>query len=322
MAPPNRGTSRTSTSYDELPYDDHVFAYAQPANLATVAALHGLDRRRWIAAACWNRLRRRGQLLPMATPARRPSSSAWICRRGRSPPARKRSPRLGLTNVALNARNILDPTDDLGHVRLHHLPRRLFVGAAAGRRTHPATSSADTSPPAASPTSVTTPIPAGTCGAWPATAWLSRRRRRRRPGRPGRPGAGPSSISSSTPCRRRTRPMPAIFRRETERICARRGLATSITSTSKRTTGRSISTSSPPTPPERVAIPGRGVAAAVARQIKPGVIETLAGIGRRPIRLEQYLDFLRCRVFRRSLLCHAAARPDRVHAQSGSPSLR
>src|SRR5207237_7810850 len=31
------------TSYDELPYDDHVFGYTQPAHLAAVATLNGLD---------------------------------------------------------------------------------------------------------------------------------------------------------------------------------------------------------------------------------------------------------------------------------------
>jgi hypothetical protein len=44
--------------------------------------------------------------------------------------------------------------------------------------------------------------------------------------------------------------------------------------------------------------------------IKPGVVEALAAAAGDRIRMEQYLDFLRCRVFRCSLVCHAAARPD------------
>ena len=104
-----------ATSYDELPYDDHVFAYTQPANLATVAALHGLDppaldhcRVLDIGFAAGS------NLLPMASAYPAPSSSAWTCRHARLPPATKPSPDSALTNVSLQARDILAPTDDLG----------------------------------------------------------------------------------------------------------------------------------------------------------------------------------------------------------------
>src|SRR5581483_6554185 len=49
--------------------------------------------------------------------------------------------------------------------------------------------------------------------------------------------------------------------------------------------------------------------------LEPGVLDRLTAeaAGDR-LRLEQYLDFVRCRTFRRSVLCHAAARPDRAVA--------
>ena len=42
--------------------------------------------------------------------------------------------------------------------------------------------------------------------------------------------------------------------------------------------------------------------------IKPAVLEALTAIGDR-LRTEQYLDFLRCRIFRRTLLCRAGQSP-------------
>jgi SAM-dependent methyltransferase len=103
------------TSYDELPYDDHVFAYTQPANLATVAALNGLeppplDRCRVLDIGC----AAGANLLPMAI-AKPASEFVGLDLSPRQIAAGKDTvARLGLTNVALHARNLLDPTDDLG----------------------------------------------------------------------------------------------------------------------------------------------------------------------------------------------------------------
>src|SRR4051794_32917337 len=104
-----------ATTYDELPYDDHVFAYTHPATLATVAALHGLDppqvdRCRVLDLGC----AAGANLLPAALAL--PGSefvgvdlSPVQVDRGRAAVAE-----LGLANVALHARDVLESTDDLG----------------------------------------------------------------------------------------------------------------------------------------------------------------------------------------------------------------
>jgi methyltransferase-like protein/SAM-dependent methyltransferase len=60
---------------------------------------------------------------------------------------------------------------------------------------------------------------------------------------------------------------------------------------------------------------------ALPSHIKPEVVNALAAASPDRIRLEQHLDFLRCRIFRRSLLCHAAARPDFNGAAGRVPAL-
>jgi methyltransferase-like protein len=55
--------------------------------------------------------------------------------------------------------------------------------------------------------------------------------------------------------------------------------------------------------------------------IKPEVLQALAAASDDRLRLEQYLDYLRCRVFRRSVLCHAAAKPDFEGAAQRVPRL-
>src|SRR3954454_103006 len=101
-----------ATTYDELPYDDHVFAATHPATLATVAALHGLDpppvdRCRVLDLGC----AAGSNLWPMALAL--PGSefvgvdlSPVQIARGREVAAD-----LVLANVALHARDVLAPTD-------------------------------------------------------------------------------------------------------------------------------------------------------------------------------------------------------------------
>jgi SAM-dependent methyltransferase/methyltransferase-like protein len=103
------------TTYDEVQYGDLVFAHTHPANLATVAVLHGLDpppvgRCRVLDLGC----AAGANLWPMALAF--PESefvgvdlSPKQIGRGRETAAA-----LGLTNLTLHARNILDATDDFG----------------------------------------------------------------------------------------------------------------------------------------------------------------------------------------------------------------
>ena len=53
----------------------------------------------------------------------------------------------GLTNVSLRHASILDVDETYGHVRLHHLPRRLLVGAGRASATRSSTSARSTSRP-------------------------------------------------------------------------------------------------------------------------------------------------------------------------------
>src|SRR5262245_10972173 len=104
-----------TTSYDELPYADHVFALAQPANLATVAILNGLeppplDRCRVLDVGCAAGF----NLLPMGP--ERPGSR--LVGPAQSPrqiaPGRENVPPPRPQDRAPHVPNLPDPADGLG----------------------------------------------------------------------------------------------------------------------------------------------------------------------------------------------------------------
>ena len=124
------GPPPANNSYDEVPYESHPFAQTHPNRLATVATLFGLRPAAAALPRARTRLRRRRQPHPDGRrPARQRSSSASTSPPGRSTTASSWSTQLGLKNVELRHASILDVDDSLRHVRLHHLPRRLLVGA-------------------------------------------------------------------------------------------------------------------------------------------------------------------------------------------------
>jgi SAM-dependent methyltransferase/methyltransferase-like protein len=299
------------TSYDELQYDDIVFGHSQPDNLATVAALHGLeppppDRCRALDIGC----AAGANIFPMAfaSPGGRfvgiDLSTAQIAR------GREMVTRLGLTNVTLDVRNILDPTDDLGTFdyivchgvyswvppavqgRILDLIRRQLAPAGiayVSYNTYPgwhlrgmardlmAFHAAGLDAPPAVKTAEARAFLDFLVDALPEkdTSYASNLRREADYLRP-----RADSYVYHEYLEADNRP---VYFHQFAAHAAAYGLQFLAEATAQP-------------------LPG---------QLKPGVLDTLAEFAGDPIRLEQYRDFLRCRVFRRSLLCHAAARPTR-----------
>jgi methyltransferase-like protein/cyclopropane fatty-acyl-phospholipid synthase-like methyltransferase len=108
--------SETSvTSYDEIPYSTTPFYYSHPDRLASTALLFGLapppvDRCRVLELGCG----RGGNLIPMAQGLPRSRFVGIDLSQGQTASAQAVVNQLGLTNIELVARSILDVGDDLG----------------------------------------------------------------------------------------------------------------------------------------------------------------------------------------------------------------
>ena len=127
-----------ASSYEELPYTRNPFHTTHPDCLATVAFLHGLEppsstRCRVLELGCASG----GNLIPMA--AGLPDST--FVGIDLSPRQISQGQELidavGLKNIELRPLSIMDVERRLRLVRLHSLPRCLFVGAGRGTGSHP-----------------------------------------------------------------------------------------------------------------------------------------------------------------------------------------
>ena len=167
-APQTVATAANPNSYDEVPYESHPFAQTHPSRLFTVGTLFGL-RPTPVAAVprAGTRLRRRRQPDPDGRHASRTAEFVGVDLSARQiddgAAARRRE--LGLKNVEPAARQHPRRGRRLRQVRLHHLPRRLLVGADARAGEDPRDLREAAARRTASPTSATTRTPAGTCAA-------------------------------------------------------------------------------------------------------------------------------------------------------------
>src|SRR5262249_27477506 len=103
------------TSYDEVPYDSYPFAQTHPDRLATVATLLGLrpapvDRCRVLELGCASG----GNLLPMAVTLPDSTFVGLDLSARQLADGQKVVDQLGLKNVTLLHRSILDVTPDFG----------------------------------------------------------------------------------------------------------------------------------------------------------------------------------------------------------------
>jgi SAM-dependent methyltransferase len=310
-----------ATSYDELPYDDHVFGYSQPANLATVAALHGLDpppldRCRVLDLGCATG----ANLLPMAV-ARPGAELVGVDLSPRQiAQGRETVARLGLTNVTLHARSVLDPTDDLGrfdfivcHGVYSWVPPAVQEGLLSVIHRH------------LSPAGLAY-ISYNTYPGWHFRGMARDALRFHASGVSGGPAERTAQAKAFLDFLVDALPeqdtaYANILRREAAHL---RDLPDSYVfheylETDNRPVyfhefaahaaghGLQYLAEASPQP-----LPGN---------LTPGTLEALAGLGADRLRMEQYLDFIRCRVFRRSVLCHAAVRPERDGMVDRIPSL-
>ncbi len=301
-----------TTAYDELPYADNVFGYAQPATLATVAALHGLDpppldRCRFLDLGC----AAGANLLPMAI-AWPGAECVGVDLSPRQVAAgRQTVARLGLTNVTLHARNLLEPTDDLGAfdyivchgvyswvpppvqdrilevIRRHLTPHGI---AYVSYNTYPGwhlrgivrdalafhVSGAEGGPAEKTTAAREFLNFLSDAVAEHESAYATILKREAEQLRP-----TPDSYVYHEHLESDNRP---VYFHQFAAHAAKNGL-------------QYLAEATP------IPLPGN---------LKPGVFDALKAAAGDFIRLEQYLDFLRCRIFRRSVLCHAAARPERT----------
>jgi SAM-dependent methyltransferase len=296
------------TTYDELPYPDLVFAYAQPENLATVAALNGLDpppldrcRVLDIGCAAGANLFPAALAFPNAEFVGVDLSAVQIDR------GRETAAALGLTNVALHARDLLAPTDDLGrfdYVIAHGLyswvppvvqDRLLDL---IGRQLTPAGVayvSYNTYPGWHLRGMVRDMLTFHAADGDPAARTAQAR-------------AFLAFLSEAVPTGAQA--YMAILRGEAEQLRAQpdsylfhefletdnRPVYFHEFATHAAAHGLQYLAEASPQP-----MPGH---------VKPEALRALVAATDDRVRLEQYLDFLRCRVFRRSLLVHADVRPD------------
>jgi SAM-dependent methyltransferase len=305
-------TARLVTSYDELPYDDHVFAYAQPANLATVAALHGLeppslDRCRVLDIGC----AAGANLMPMAS-TRPGAEFVGIDLSPRQiETGRQTISRLGLNNVALHVRNLLEPTDDLGafdYVICHGVyswvppPVQERILNLIRRQLAP---------------NGLAYISYNTYPGWHLRGLVRDVLAFHAAGVDGGPAVQTAQaraffdfVVDALP--EQNSAYEAILRREAEHLRAlsdsyvyheyleanNRPLYFHQFAAHAAKHGLQYLAEAAPQP-----MPGK---------LKPGTLETMASLASDHLRMEQYLDFIRCRIFRRNVLCHAAVRPDRA----------
>jgi SAM-dependent methyltransferase len=303
-------TTTPVTSYDDLPYDDNVFPYTQPTNLAAVAALHGLDpppfdRCRVLDIGCATGT----NLLPMALARPRAEFVGLDLSPRQIASGQETIARLGLTNVALWARDIMGPTDDLGtfdyvicHGVYSWVPPAVQDRILAVIRRHLA--------------------PAGlayvsynTYPGWHLRGMVRDMLAFHDAAVPGGPAekvvqarafldflvdALPEKDTVYATSLRRDaeqlRPTPDSYVYHEHLEADNRPVYFHQFAAHAAGHGLQYLAEASPVP-----LPG---------DLKPGVLETLANLAGDRVRLEQYLDFLRCRIFRRSVLCHAAARPD------------
>jgi SAM-dependent methyltransferase len=310
-----------TTSYDELPYDDHVFGYAQPANLATVAALHGLDpppldRCRVLDLGCATG----ANLLPMAV-ARPGAELVGVDLSPRQiAQGRETVARLGLTNVTLHARNVLDPTDDLGafdyiicHGIYSWVPPAVQEGLLNVIHRH------------LGPGGLAY-VSYNTYPGWHLRGMARDALRFHATGVSGGPAERTAQAKAfldflvealpeqdtayaNILCREaaylRDLPDSYVFHEHLE--TDNRPVYFHEFAAHAAGHGLQYLAEASPQP-----LPGN---------LKPGTLEALAGLGADRLRMEQYLDFIRCRVFRRSVLCHATVRPDRDGMVDRIPAL-
>jgi SAM-dependent methyltransferase/methyltransferase-like protein len=308
------------TSYDELQYADLVFAPTHPANLATVAVLHGLepppvDRCRVLDLGC----AAGANLWPMALAY--PLSefvgvdlSAKQIDRGRETAAA-----LGLNNLVLHARNVLEPTDDLGtfdYIIVHGLyswvPPAVQDGILAVIHRH------------LTPNGLAY-VSYNTYPGWHLRGMVRDMLHFHAAGR-GDPATQTAHARGFLDFLLTALPdgdsaYATILRGEAETLREQQDfyLFHEYLEADNRPMyfhqfvahaaahGLQYVAESVPQP-----LPGH---------IKPEVLQALAAATDDRIRLEQYLDFLRCRIFRRNVLCHAALRPDFDGAVARVPRL-
>ncbi|HEY1380530.1 MAG TPA: class I SAM-dependent methyltransferase [Gemmataceae bacterium] len=298
-----------ATTYDELPYDDHVFAFTHPATLATVAALHGLDppavgRCRVLELGC----AAGANLLPMAVALPDGEFVGLDLSPRQVARGRETAGRLGLTNLGLYARDILAPTDDLGtfdYVICHGVyswvppavqDRILDVIGRQLAADGLAYVSYNVYPGWHTRAIVRDLLTFHTAGgADPAT-------------RTGQARAYLNFLATALPAGRT--PYTAILRGEAETL---------RDEPDSYLFHEFLEADNRPVYFHQFAAAAAGhrlqYVAEAAPQPLPGhlppeAVPTLAALAGDRVRLEQHLDFLRGRAFRRSLLCHAAARPD------------
>ncbi len=121
------------TAYDAIPYQSNPFRETRPERLAAVAKLFGLnapppDNCRVLELGCsmGNNLLVMAQDHPRSQFIGIDASSRQIAE------GWKTVEMLGLKNIQLKHMDMLDFGEEFGAVRLHHQPRRFFLGAPAG----------------------------------------------------------------------------------------------------------------------------------------------------------------------------------------------
>lgn len=101
--------------YDEIPYPSYAFAQSHPDSLATLASLFGMSptppaQARVLEVGCASG----GNLIPMAALHPGASFLGFDLSQRQVDEANRQAAQLGLTNIRFECRNILDPTEDLG----------------------------------------------------------------------------------------------------------------------------------------------------------------------------------------------------------------
>jgi methyltransferase-like protein len=308
-----------ATTYDELPYGDYVFAYTHPANLATVAALYGLrpppvERCRVLELGC----AAGANLMPMALGLPGSEFVGLDLSPRQIARGREVAGQLGLTNLTLQTRNILEPTADLGtfdYVLCHGVYS--WVPPPVQDRI------LDICRTQLSPDGVAY-VSYNVYPGWHLRGMV-------------RDMLGFHVAAAGDPAERTAQArafldflleaLPdlktaygMIFQKEVEmlRPAADSYLFHEHLEADNRPVYfhefaahaaehglQYVSEASP------VPLPGN---------LKPGILQKLAELAGDRLRLEQYLDFIRGRTFRRSVLCHAGAKPDPAGAAARLPA--
>ncbi len=107
--------SDTSNTYDAVPYPSYAFAHTHPDALGTLARVFGMspvppDRARVLEIGCASG----GNLIPMAVAYPGATFVGFDLSARQIEEGRRQAAALGLTNLDLQPRDILQPTDDLG----------------------------------------------------------------------------------------------------------------------------------------------------------------------------------------------------------------